>query len=296
VALALSGAASLVACDAIIGTKERYFADTEPDAGDASRDATTDAGAADAFSLAEASTDPLDAGADAADADADAAPIDPDLVAFWTFDEDGGVVAHDGTGHGNDLVVSNGAAIGGQGYFGTGALEFPTTSGQAASVNLSGVDGGFPPAGTLSMWCVFATPPDDVARGIFDYYDQSRHHFFVHYTGGDAQQNASYALDFAMEDGANFDFFADPRPVLATGPAWTHLVLVWDTTTGPATSQFYVDDKLPAQSDEAYAFGNGPLDQAFILYNGFTGLYDDIYLWDRPFTNVEVASLPTRAP
>ncbi len=295
--LAAVAAGALAACNAILDSKERYLegVDASLDHLDA---AAFDASSLDAGLFPQAS---LDAAADAADAvdaskasdaDADAAPTDPDLLAFWTFDEDGGPVAHDGTSNHYDLTISGGATLGGTGYFSGGALQFPALMGQATSVELSGAR--FPPAGTLSLWAYLDTlTADDVDRGIFDVYDESRHHFYVRYSAGDQGGNGLVGLDYASQNGASFDFFAMPRPNVPLAQ-WTHIVLVWDTTTSSASANFYVDGMLPAQVADRYTFSNEPLQEDFILTNGFGGMYDDIYLWKRPLSDIEVASLPTK--
>jgi hypothetical protein len=164
--------------------------------------------------------------------------------------------------------------------------------GQATSVALSGT--GFPPAGTLSIWAYLDNlMADNTDRGIFDFYDQSRHHFYVRYSAGDQGGNGFVGLDYAMQNGPNFDFFAMPRANVPLA-RWTHIVLVWDTTTSNATAFFYVDGVLPAQVADPYTFSNEPLQEDFILTNGFGGMYDDIYLWKRAMSDIEVASLPTK--
>ena len=297
--LAISGAFPLVACDAIIGTEDRYVVDggdapsfSFPDATtpDAAREGDA-AGPDDDATVLDAPSGATDA-ADAGDAAVDAAPPDPTLVAFWTFDEDGGDVAHDGTGHGNDLALSNGATIGGTGYFGTGALQFPPLAGQAVATMLSGA--GFPPVGTLSMWIYFDPTMMDEARNIFEVADSTRRHFDVRYVPGNVQSSSTYAFTFEQPTGAGNSDFGTSLSPLQTG-AWNHWVIVWDTRSIPASVQFYIADKIPPAFTTTYTEMQGaPLDENFLLYNDFGGAYDDVYLWNRAFSESDVVAMPTR--
>ncbi|MDB4944614.1 MAG: lacZ 3 [Labilithrix sp.] len=233
---------------------------------------------------------------DAATSD-EAAPVppppdagDPDLVARWSFDEDGGTAARDETGHGNDLFVSGGAVLGGTGRSG-GGLQYPGGAGQAIAPSLSGT--GFPAAGTLSFWALCDIPTTDRGRKLFDGYDESRHHLFLSYSSGNGDA-AVQALDFAVQSGTGFELFASPRPVIHPG-RWVHFVIVWDTTN-PASNdaRLYIDGVVPPAGKRSYPADGGRFDEHFNVYDGYGGTVDDMALWSRAFTDAEVNALEPR--
>ena len=248
--------------------------------------AAFDASARDAAVFADAS---LDAGADAADAadasDADAAPIDPDLVAFWTFDEGRrDRWRTDGTSNHYDLTIEKRRHPRGHGLLQRRRAPVPRPhGGRPPASPLSG--SGFPPAGTLSIWAYFDSLTSDSSdRGALRLLRReagttSTSRYSADNQGGDG----NVSLDYATQNGANFDLLRH-----APGPSVP--LSQWDATSSssgtppratrrPSSTSTAI---LPAQVADMYTFSNEPLQEDFILTNGFGGMYDRHLLVEAP--------------
>lgn len=227
---------------------------------------------------------PLEAGRDATDAtDADTrdanADATPGLVAGWDFDEDGGRTARDLSGHGHDMTLALGSALGPSGVRG-GALVL-TGTGFASAASL--YDGAFPRTGTLAFFCRY--PNDDGGlTSIVDGHEASRSHVFVRRTtnnGGGIQ----VALQFA-DAGADASYAFERSFAGITGQ-WIHVALAW--SEGDAVASLYVDGAL--RFTDAYKGPFAPVDQRWNIGNGFVGEVDELRLFDRVLSAAEISAL-----
>jgi hypothetical protein len=214
-------------------------------------------------------------------------------MAYWSFDEGSGTLAHDQTGHGHTMSLVNSpmwvAGEAGSGVESTGTSEYlvspvldmsataavtvsiwskrPCTSGPRhtlfeLSTDMNGVTGGF------------GLFPDDNTTCV----------------------NGQIMLGLVGNVGQNFSCYAQP-----SSNVWHHIVVVYDKSQ-PASgeSSLWIDDvpqpqlALPGGANNTNTFGAF---QFFVLSRGGTqefnaGVIDELAVWDHALTPTEIGSLP----
>jgi hypothetical protein len=226
-----------------------------------------------------------DAGAPAADASFDAPDTstgvdasEPNVIARYSFEDAPGLVARDTSGNGRDAVLAGDATFvddGAHGHAlavaGTGSMVVTALAGSAA----------FPPSGTLSFWFRYSFPTGEmVERSIFDKWDSTRHHLFVRRgdtaTGTDFQAAAQVTNSYAFATSFN-----------VVPGTWAHCVLTWDAVAKSAA--FYLNGGSVAAGP--YDIDFDVQDQHFRMGEGLIGGIDEVRLYDRVLTAVEVGKL-----
>jgi hypothetical protein len=214
--------------------------------------------------------------ADTGTLDAPAEEADPSLVARYSFEDPDGVIALDSSGHAHDGLLTGGTFVpdGVRGRAlamnGTDALLVDSLAGAA-----------FPRTGTLSIWLRYAFTADPLTQAIFDTYDPQRSHLFVRRVHDVTTGDLQVALQ-AADGGYTFDTRALPKE-----NAWTHLVVTWHEVE--KTAACYVDGKQVLKS--LYALPFVPTGQVFRMGERFVGALDEVRLYDRAMTSLEVARL-----
>lgn len=272
VVCAFASAASLAACSLLVSTDDL--------GGDAP---AADAGG-DVVALDASPSDAAPGPADAADGGADAA-IDPSLVGWWTFDETGGSLVFDKSGHGNDMIVAGvtfaptRGKYGGAGVFATGSFGLVDTLGGAA----------FPLSGTLSMWLSHALPDTGDTyntRGVFDTWDKSRSHVFIRRYTADPPG----MLQLAVQPQSTTGDYAWVEAITLPRDTWTHVVFAWDSATDQAA--LWVNGALVNKAAYSKYPGTKPTQQELRIGKDFIGAIDEVRLYARVLTSAEALMVP----
>jgi len=263
---------SIAACSLVVSTSGLSEPNETPAAGEAG--AAMD-GAVDAPPPPDGAMPTADAAFDASDA-ADAS--EPNLVAHYSFEDTPGSVARDTSGHGRDAVLQGDATFVDDGVHGH-ALAVAGTGVMIVS-SLIGTS-AFPASGTLSFWFRYSFPTTSmVERSIIDDWDNTRHHLFVRRvdtaTGTTFQTAAQVTDTYAFET----DFDAQPN-------TWTHCALTWDAVAKSAA--FYVNGANRGAGP--YSIDFDVQGQHFRMGYGLVGGIDEVRLYDRVLSAVEVAAL-----
>jgi len=193
-------------------------------------------------------------------------PLAPHLVAYWTFDETGGTVAHDVTGGGLDGTAS-GSVSWAEGYFG-GAVDLAgglITVPDAETLRLQ--------AFTLSAWINPAMPLSSMPGGM---------PMIVGRHEGLAQ--VGYLLGVQVPG-------ADEIVGLLTAGQWAHLAATFDG----ATMRLYHNGVLVAETATpgAQIHHSGlPL----LIGSGYRGLIDELRIYDAALEGAEIHQAMARTP
>jgi hypothetical protein len=261
--------APLAGCTILIGADELRVAEPPDEAG-----------------IVEASSDrddrdapgaPSDAGTD----DADAPLTEPNLVAAWLFDELSGTIAKDVTGHGHDGQLQGAAAFGGLGLRG-GALVL---AGGFDTVVMPSLDGAaFPRSGTFSIHFRYSFT-DSTNRGVFDTFTTSRNHLFLRRANNAPIDQFQVAGQYSMDGGG----YAFVDTFTVTIDTWTHVVFTWSEAS--QLGAVYVDG-VQTQTQPYLRTPYVPDQQAFRIGVNYTGLVDEVRLYDRAFSAAEAIAIP----
>ena len=199
----------------------------------------------------------------------------PGLVGKWLFDDG---TPNDSSGNGRQGQVEGDATI-----------EM-TDRGSAVRVQTKGhftVDvldaAAFQKSGTISVWFRYLSMARDIEQSIFDSWVDTREHIFVRHANGAAVGH----MQIGFQKGAN-------EYELATGfdvdvGRWAHVIVTWDAAN--TYGRAYVD----GQSVLADNYPSGafvPKGQLMDFGGNLDGYIDDVRLYDRPLTEVEISSLP----
>lgn len=246
---------------------------------DVPRDATfLDATPSDA-TPSDASTDvriepsPVDA--------ADAAPADSGLIGEWLFD-DTSTAATDTSGRGNHGRYVGAITIAGDGGVRGGAMT-TAANGDGVIVDALGL-AAFPRSGTLAMWLRGeGPPPGSGSDDVFDRWQAGRSHLFCRRLP-DPGVTIQCALQSSPGSDGGYPWFG--VATISVGQ-WVHLTVTWDTTLKECA--LFINGKETVR--KAIADGVYPSEQ-IVRVGGMSGRYDEIRLYDRPLTVLEVATLP----
>lgn len=211
-----------------------------------------------------------DGGADAAD------PLRVGLVGEWLFDEVGASIAADTSGKGRPARFAGAARIAAGGVRG-GAL---TLGGGADRAIVDALEGAaFPKEGTLSLRARYTfNPSDGQNRAIFDDWDDRRLHLFLRR----ANDGAPKSIQFAIQAPSGYAFVTERDLEPST---WAHYVLTWSAQE----AAYYADDREVRRGPYDRAFGTAG--QRFVLGANWVGQIDEVKLWDRVLSALEVAVL-----
>jgi prepilin-type N-terminal cleavage/methylation domain-containing protein len=188
---------------------------------------------------------------------------DPSLVGLWTFDEGTGTVAGDSSGYGRSGTITNGTWTTGKI---AGAIQFSST-------NVSTPDLGVPSNGsaTFSAWINITTSANSKGsqNSIFSNFYQHSANNFLYNTGGS-------------------DYFN----VVPTTNAWHHVAFTWNGNS--ATSILYLDGVkygVTVQASASTGFlGNANIGGT-VVGNYFSGLIDDVRIYNRALSAAEISAL-----
>lgn len=208
-----------------------------------------------------------------ADAVTDVGTVDPHLLGAWSFEEGGGNLAKSATSSSYDGRLEGDATLGAGGHSG-GALLLAGKGGMV----VDGLEGAlFPKTGTLTMWIKSDRPSDDPAVvSVFDAWDTSRPHLFIR-TGERWQVGM-------MGPGDTYAFF-----VYFDMPGdWAHLAVSWEEATRRV--RLYVGGRLIV--DGTYDSAFSPTGQRTRFGYGFEGRIDEVKVYDRALSEIEVAAMP----
>jgi hypothetical protein len=210
----------------------------------------------------------------------------PDLVAWWTFDETSGNVAHDIAGHPNDLVFTGTVTpmtgkVGGAWDLGNTAQSLGTsTVGTTPSqADLLFGTGSFSFEFWISRWDQLST-----ISNILSKLDSGNNGYQIIFANGVVSLRKS---------GANVMAPPSSGPAWSTGTGWKHIAVTVDR--GPAnTVRWYVDGQQTATAPATTWF-NGNLDTAAAaavgLPAGASFKIDELSVYKRALTASEVQAI-----
>lgn len=202
------------------------------------------------------------------------------LVGAWGFDESSGTVAHDGSGYGDDGVVSGAKRVAGK--FGS-ALQFDGRNDSVTVPDASQLD--LRNAMTIEAWV-----KPDTAGGVWRSIAIKEH-----------GKNLDYGLySNAGSDGATGYLFTDRERQVANAGAlangrWSHVAMTWDGTM----SRLYVNGKLVRSSavKGSLTTSSGALriggNQVWGEY--FDGTIDELRIYNRALSSTELQGDQTTA-
>jgi hypothetical protein len=221
------------------------------------------------------------AGASGNSAQVSAVPVN-DLVGRWRFDENMGSAAADSSGNGNTGTLLNSPAWVSPGKLGGAALQFTAASQQSVSIDNSSSLNSPLSAITLSAW-INAT-------------DWSGNLLILQKGNSDNQ----YRL---LAEGGLMKFHLNgvdtlTAPLPPTG-VWVHIAASWDGSTmvlytnGVQQASQGAAGAIAATSDVlAVAKKNG----SGVSGDYFNGRLDDVRVYNRALSGVEIATLMTNSP
>lgn len=201
------------------------------------------------------------------------------LVGYWTMDEGSGDVVADASGNGNDGTAQNTNWV--DGIFGK-ALEFDGATSIVEipyTADMTPVEGA-----TMSAW-VF---PTDAGKGcVFGQFGAYGLAFFT-----DLQlKSVIWGDDWVMED------------ITVPTEEWSHIVMTWDVAN--AKRLIFLNGDLVAEKGEALpvpqvenALGIGVWSNWPSNWGDdfFTGIIDDVRLWNRALTLDDVIEMSQASP
>jgi len=214
--------------------------------------------------------------------------MDLALVGWWRFDEGTGPTAMDSSGHGNTGTLMNGPSWV-AGRVGSGALAFDGIASHVDASNRPSLNNI--PVKTVCAWIrPAATSASDQV-----------------FVGKDASAACGWDLSVGVNNEIRFRqcFSTDGVWASASNLApvgeWHHIVLIYDRRSLANVPTLYVDgvehemaalqDPMGTGADEsnrALGIGANAVDNT----ENFTGLIDEVRLYSRALSAVEVAQLP----
>jgi hypothetical protein len=220
------------------------------------------------------------------------ADLSDGLVAYWSFDEGSGAIAHDSSGNGNHGTISG--ATWAQGVSGA-ALDFDGLDDcvevpDHPPLRLSGTDF------SISAWLYLRTRDEDYADAIAAKRSDGSHNGWIWGTRGLRVPSETGKVMYQVSGGA------DPR-VLSAGTvgldAWHHVVLTYDY--GTSSLDIYIDGAHDtsgsvwtpnAETNASLFIGRDSQSCKYCI----DGILDDIRIYDCALTAQEVHSLYVSTP
>jgi hypothetical protein len=204
-----------------------------------------------------------------------------DLVGYWKFDEGSGASAVDSSGNNNTGTLVNGP-MRVAGKLGSGALQFTATSQQYVTIANSSSLNSPSRAITLAAW-INATDWSGNRRILQKGNSDNQYRLLAE--GG--------ALKFHL---SGVDTLTAPLPPTAT---WVHVTATWDGSTmiiytnGVAQTSAGAGGTIATTSDPlAIARKNN----SGVSGDYFYGRLDDVRIYNRALTGLEIATLMTNSP
>ena len=229
--------------------------------------------------------EPFGPGGGMSDAGGDACATCTALIADWSFDESTGMVAHDASGHGNDLTLV-GAPQWVEGHDGTalglaGTVSWGATA-AAPSLHLS-------PAFSIEAWAQITTY--GAYRVIADKSSAAAFEYWLGY-------NPSDQACFLVNQGslATENRIDTCTSTAITDAGWHHLVATYDGTVVAIYLDGLANTATQSLSDPPYADTNPVLvgHSTFWNYNPWDGDLDTIRIYQRVLTASEIANPDAR--
>jgi hypothetical protein len=205
------------------------------------------------------------------------------LYGYWKMDETGGDIidAHDSY-NGADYNITYSQA----GVINT-ALSF---NGTTSSVQFGNVIK--PTAGlSISLWVKYTTPAAEKYPVCHTTYDTA-------WRGWRIAVLSDGNFEFMLCDGTDAEMLEKFDGGGAIGDnAWHHIVCTWDGTT----AYTYHDNNKSAGSSWAHTISYASLNELFFARadgesNFYSGLMDEVAIWNRALTDTEVTTLFNKTP
>ena len=206
------------------------------------------------------------------------------LIGYWKFDEASGTTATDSAGGdnngtliGEDLIWMPGKSGGALSFPGVpddACVEFPTTGMSAA-------------AGTVAMWSFLTDPqPETDGRYFFGHTTQPQFNNRIQIYMQEGT-TPSRLLDIGLGSNHAHDVDIVEMPM----EQWIHVALTWDS----GSYAVYVDGEEVSSGSyggltEIYPTANIGNDGSSAPYEAFGGLLDEVQLYDRALSAVEILS------
>jgi len=206
------------------------------------------------------------------------------LVGYWKFDETGGTTAADVAGADNDGTLIGDDLVWSAGKFG-GALSVPGVPDDArVEFETTGMSAT---AGTVAMWSLLFDPqPETDGRYFFGHTTQPQwtNRIQIYMQDG---TNPSTLLDIGLGGAHAHDVDIMEMPL----EQWLHVALTWDN----GSYAVYVDGEEVSSGSYAglaalHPTANIGNDGSSGPYEAFCGLLDEVKLYDRALSAVEVLS------
>ncbi|MEJ2703455.1 MAG: LamG domain-containing protein [Sedimentisphaerales bacterium] len=212
------------------------------------------------------------------------------LIGYWKFDEASGTTAADSAGADNDGTLIGDGLVWMAGKAG-GALSFPGDP-TDARVEFS-TTGMSATAGTVAMWSYLTDPqPETDGRYFFGHTTQPQwtNRIQLYMQEG---TTPSRLLDIGL--GGNHTTHTDITEVPLE--EWTHVAMTWDS----GDYAVYVDGEEVATGSysgltDLETFANIGNDGSSGPYEAFGGLLDEVQIYDRALTAVEILSVMRGKP
>ena len=221
-----------------------------------------------------------DAGADAASTDADACTRCAALIADWAFDEGAGAVAHDTSGHGNDLgLVGSPQWIVGHADTALGLAGTTSWGATAAAPALH-----LAPAFSIEAWARITT--FGTYRVIADKSSASAFEYWLGY-------NPSNQACFLVNQGGLTEDRVDAcTTTTITDTGWHHLVATYDGGTLVMYLDGVADGTPIILANQPYASTNPVMigHSTFWDYNPWDGGIDTVRVYQRVLTTTEIGN------
>ncbi len=196
------------------------------------------------------------------------------LVGYWSFDEGAGDTAFDGSGNGNDGVLTGGP-VWVEGILGS-ALDFSGSNSFVAAPTIPIDSRSF----TVAMWINSSAVSGD--QVVFGQHESGSQNLSLHYriTGSGAVRMGFYSNDLDS-----------PGGVITEG-TWTHLAFVYDFESGDRS--IYADGVQIAQASGVSPYLGTAGDTRIGQWNNnqwFNGMIDDVQLYHNALTESEIQSI-----
>ncbi|MCP4450207.1 MAG: hypothetical protein GY809_02000 [Planctomycetes bacterium] len=196
------------------------------------------------------------------------------LVGYWSFDEGAGDIAFDGSGNGNDGVLTGGP-VWVEGILG-GALDFSGSNSFVAAPTIPIDSRSF----TVAMWINSSAVSGD--QVVFGQHESGSQNLSLHYriTGSGVVRMGFYSNDLDS-----------PSGVITEG-TWTHLAFVYDFESGDRS--IYADGVQIAQASGVNPYLGTAGDTRIGQWNNnqyFDGMIDDVQLYHNALTESEIQSI-----
>ncbi len=206
------------------------------------------------------------------------------LVAYWPLDEVDGNVAVDASGNGHDGTLENGPEWTDDSRMGTGALSFDGVDDVVSIGSFDVVDGS---GITIAAWCIMDALGDDprlVSKAVAGSTDD--HWYMLSVKSSQNMLRLRLKTDGETGDlrGGNVDV-----------GAWIHAAATWDGSTillyqdGVEIGSLPKGGVLDVDPAVEMAIGNQP--PASGDSAPFSGIIDDVAIWNRALTAEEINEL-----